>query len=108
MDCRLCRAEMANGWVTVRSLVPLSLSESALQWEPAELRTTKRRWRHFGKDGAVTLLAGRFLRRRERASDLGEGHHQPHRQDCPRTPDRRVVSRQVVGECSRQSGQLRW
>jgi hypothetical protein len=70
MNCRFCLAEMASGSVAVRSLVPLEIAAAALRWEPAELRTTKRRWRDVGKDRAVTLLASRFIRRRERAAAL--------------------------------------
>jgi hypothetical protein len=70
MNCRFCGAEMANGWVAVRGLGPLSAWDVALEWEPAEIRTMKRRWRDLGKRGRVTLLAGRFIRRSERAAAL--------------------------------------
>jgi hypothetical protein len=70
MDCRFCGEEMADGWVALHSEFPLIAWHVGLTWEPAEIRTMKRRWRDIGKRGWVTLLSGRLFRRRERAAAL--------------------------------------
>jgi len=70
MDCWFCGAEMANGWVTLHGMFPLTAWDVGLTWEPAEIRTMKRRWRDIGKRGWVTLLTGRLFRREERAAAL--------------------------------------
>lgn len=70
MDCGFCGAEVASGWVAVRGAFPLDAMDVALTWEPAEIRTMKRRWRDIGRRGTVTLLTGRLLRRRERRAAL--------------------------------------
>jgi hypothetical protein len=70
MDCWFCGAEMANGWVAVSGALPLGAWDAQLTGEPAEIRTMNRRWCDIGKRGAVILLAGRLLRRRERAAAL--------------------------------------
>jgi Domain of unknown function (DUF6487) len=70
MDCRFCGAEMANGWLALHGAFPLTAWDVGLTWEPAEIRTMKRRWRDIGKRGWVTLLTGRLLRRQERAAAL--------------------------------------
>jgi hypothetical protein len=61
---------MADGWVALYGGFPLNAWHVGLMWEPAEIRTMKRRWRDIGKRGWVTLLSGRFFRRRERAAAL--------------------------------------
>ena len=70
MDCRFCGAEMFNGWVALRGMVPLAAWDITLTWEPDEIRTMKRRWRDIGKRGWVILLTGRLIRRQERAAAL--------------------------------------
>jgi diphthamide synthase (EF-2-diphthine--ammonia ligase) len=70
MDCLFCGAEMADGWVAVSGALPMGAWDAQLLWEPAEVRTMKRRWRDVGKRGAELVLAGRILRRNERAAAL--------------------------------------
>jgi hypothetical protein len=61
---------MAKGWVAVQGLLPFTAGDVSLIWEPAEIRTRKRRWRDIGKRGWVPVLDGRRLRRRERGAAL--------------------------------------
>ena len=70
MDCRFCGAETADGWVALYGGFPMNAWHVDLIWEPAEIRTVKRRWRDIGRRGWVTLLGGRLFRRRERAAAL--------------------------------------
>jgi hypothetical protein len=70
MECLFCGSEMAPGWVAVKGVFPLQAWDTALIWEPAEIRTTKRRWRDIGRRGWVPLLTGRLVRRRERGAYL--------------------------------------
>jgi hypothetical protein len=70
MDCRFCGAEMADGWVAVRSPFSMGKSDGQLQWEPAEIRYMKRRWRDIGRRGVVTLFPAQLFGRRERAAAL--------------------------------------
>jgi hypothetical protein len=61
---------MAAGWVALHGVFPMTAWDVGLTWEPAEIRTMKRRWRDVGRRGWVTLLSGRLFRRRERAAAL--------------------------------------
>jgi len=70
MDCRFCGAEMADGWVTVSGPFSRGRSDGQLEWEPAEIRYMKRRWRDIGRRGTVSLFPARLFGRRERAAAL--------------------------------------
>jgi uncharacterized membrane protein YhaH (DUF805 family) len=61
---------MAICWVALHGLVPRTVWDVGLIWEPAEIRTMKRRWRDIGKRGWVNLLSGRLLRSQERVAAL--------------------------------------
>lgn len=73
MDCSFCGAQMTEGWVAVRGMLPLSAWYVSLEWEPAEVRTMKKRWRDLGKRGTVAVLTGRLVRRSERGASLCYG-----------------------------------
>jgi hypothetical protein len=68
--CQFCGTEVVDGWVSLCSTVWGNVGDASLVWEPAEVRVTKRPWRDIGRWGLVTLLAGRLLRRSERAATL--------------------------------------
>jgi hypothetical protein len=68
VSCPFCETEMAQGWVAAHG--PFRVERAWLTWEPAEIRTMKRRWRDIGRRGAVTLLGHGLLRRDERAAAL--------------------------------------
>jgi hypothetical protein len=68
--CGFCGSATDEGWVSVRGALQFGSSDVALTWEPAEARTTKRRWRDIGRRGQVFLLWGRAFRRSERAATL--------------------------------------
>jgi hypothetical protein len=70
MDCLFCGATMVDGWVAVSGVYRLGTWDAGLTWEPAEIRTMKKRWRDLGKRGEVTLLTNGFFRRRERPAAL--------------------------------------
>jgi hypothetical protein len=39
---------MADGWVALHGGFPIAAWDIGLMWEPAEIRTMKRRWRDIG------------------------------------------------------------